>query len=336
MKLAGDIIPKIKQYSQQVYEVEMTQLRKIFMTQWGVPNDPTMCGEFDIIVSAIDFFGKKFPPETITTLMLQAISLSLKEATNFRYFLNQNKLYCSQEAYVGLVVKLPDCADHIGTIVFENCHHMSIPELATKIRFIVKLMSFCFNRRTALEQQFPHLKTIADEIVYQLLNDKYPYPLPGSSIVSLGNIGFCGYKRGKSPLRFNESVKFTLLEIEKKPIWDEAKQNFLPQDVLPVSVSADHRIFDGNLPIPKIINKNFHAMFRRMLEQPPLPSRVQAEFDFETEFMNKIEQLIASQLELGYKLMVFLQTYWFDFVVIDDLLTTEALEKANSLIDELA
>ena len=116
----------------------------------------------------------------------------------------------------------------------------------------------------------------------------------------------------------------------------QAKQNFLPQDVLPVSVSADHRIFDGNLPIPKIINKNFHAMFRRMLEQPPLPSRVQAEFDFETEFMNKIEQLIASQLELGYKLMVFLQTYWFDFVVIDDLLTTEALEKANSLIDELA
>ncbi|WP_419419358.1 hypothetical protein ACNVED_12630 [Legionella sp. D16C41] len=49
-------IPKVRTYNQKNHEVEMTPIRKVFMTQWDNPTDPTMAGQFNINVSCIDFF----------------------------------------------------------------------------------------------------------------------------------------------------------------------------------------------------------------------------------------------------------------------------------------
>jgi len=41
-------LPRLKQFMHANHEVEMTQTRRVLMTQWDNPNDPTMVGEFDI------------------------------------------------------------------------------------------------------------------------------------------------------------------------------------------------------------------------------------------------------------------------------------------------
>ena len=84
--------------------------------------------------------------------MMQTISLGLSENDSFRSYLSHKKLYQSKESYVGLIVKLPDCGDHIGTIVFENCHELTVQELALRARTLIKMMVYCFKKREQLEK----------------------------------------------------------------------------------------------------------------------------------------------------------------------------------------
>lgn len=330
MEMFQGIFPKIHEYSKLNSEMDMSPIRQVFMTQWDNPSDPTMVGEFNINITSLGFFDKKYPPETLTTLMLQTISLGLSENPSFRTYLSHKKLYQSKEAYVGLVVKLPDCGDHIGTIVFENCHKMNVPELATRIRTVLQMMVYCFKKREELEQAHPHLKLIGEKIVYDFANDLYAYPIPGNSVVSLSNIGHCGYTQTKSPLRSNEAMKFTLLEVEKKPVWNKVTQTFEPQDLLPVSISADHRIFDGNIPIPKITQALFQRSFeymRRTKPQPqtPLPQQQNA------QFIILLDRILTNHLELGYKSLSILQTAWPEFMALESLFDPEVAERIAQL-----
>lgn len=315
MKFSGALLPKIRAYSESNHEVEMSSIRKTFMTQWDNPSDPTMAGQFSIDVTCLDFFNKKFPAETLTCLMMQAVSLGLAINDSFRNYLSFRKIFRSKEAYIGLVVKLPGCDDHIGTIVFENCHQMSLMELAEKIRNIMKTMIFCYKKREFLEQNNPRVKELMKEMMHEFAYSTYDYPMPGTPFVSLSNIGYCGYSQCKSPLRRNESMKFTLMEIERKLVWQKETQSFEPRDMLPVSISADHRIFDGNLPVPKMTEEYFNKMFAEMVKNPtcskPLPDETK-------EFEELIEQLISHNIEIGYKFLLLIQTYWFDFISIEE------------------
>ncbi|KTD65254.1 2-oxo acid dehydrogenase subunit E2 [Legionella spiritensis] len=322
MKVSGELFPKIQRYAESNHEIEMTPIRKVFMTQWDNPSDPTMVGEFNMNISCIDFFGKKFPPETITILMMQAISLGISETASFRSFLNHKTLYQSKESYVGLIVKLPDCGDHIGTIVFENCHLNSLPELSARIRNVMKMMVYCYKKRELLETQHPHLKTIIDNMLYDFANDLYDYPMPGNSVVSLSNIGFCGYSQTKSPLRVNEAIKFTLLEVERRPVWNKKTNSFEPQDIMPVSISADHRIFDGNLPVPKITVDCFERTFAKMQNDLTKPIQHTSKSQ-EPQLVKTIDRILEHNLEAGYKALLALQTYWVEFLRVEDILSKE-------------
>ena len=317
MDLALEIFPKIYEYTHMTQEVEMTPIRKVFMTQWDNPSDPTMSGEFNINVTALDFFNKKFPPETITTLMLQAISQGLASQDSFRNFLSHKKLYQSKEAYVAIVVKLPDCGDHVGNIIFENCHLMSVKTIAVRIRQIMQMMVYCYKKREQLEQEHPELKGIFHADAYDYAYGLYEFPLVANPFTTLSNIGFCGYTQAKSPLRRNEGLKFTIYEIERKPVWNKEKEAFEPQDIMPVSVSADHRIFDGNLPIPKLVIKLFQENFERMLKdtEPPVLIPMQ-----DAEITKSLEELLEKNLELGYKALLAMQTVWVDFMKFDEVL----------------
>lgn len=319
MKIAEKVFPKILLYAQSIKEIELTPLRQIFLTQWGNPLDPTMIGDFNVNVSCIDFFNKKYPPETLTTLVLQTISLCLYENSPLRYFLSNSKMYQTKESYIGLAVKLPDCNDHIGTIVYENCHNLTAQALSSKVRNTLMMMVYCYKKREQLEKSFPHLAAIMQDTLYEHVNEFYGSPLFGSSVATLSNIGSCGYSQGKSPLRPNESVKFTLFEVEKKLVWNKETQAFEPQDILPVSMSADHRVFDGNIPMPKLFVQYFERIFAKLtkdLTEPQTPSPVVQS----QAFIKMFEQLLTNNLELGYKSLLMLQTYWPDFLSLDELL----------------
>lgn len=329
LDLTYEALPRIKKYTDEIKEIQMTPTRQMLMTQWDNPSDPTMVGEFDIDVSCLDFFNKKFPPETITTLILQVISQGLADNDSFRNFLNHKKLYQSKSAYVAVVVKLPDCGDHIGNIAFENCHNMSFFELSNRIRLVVEMMSYCYKKREELEKKHPQLKTIVEGALFDFNYGTYAYPLLGSSMVTLSNIGSCGYVRTKSPLRSNESMKYTLLAVERKQVWNKYTHTFEVQDILPISISADHRIFDGNLPIPKIVSGLFQQMFQRMVEdkekQVKNPAYVAvmsgvSERAQGVAFNTWLDEMIVQNVEVGYKALTILQNLWPDFVGIDEFI----------------
>jgi hypothetical protein len=322
LTVGQEFFPHIHNYSESIQAVEMSPTRQLFMTQWGNPNDPTMVGEFDVNINCLDFFNKKYPAQTLTILMLQTISQCIHDNELFRRFLYHKELYKSQQAYVAIVVQLPECGDHLGNIVFENCHNFSLPELINRIKHVIKIMTFCYKKREQLEKIYPHLKSITSEMLYDFNFGTYAYPMPGNSMVTLSNIGTCGYLRAKSPLRSTESMKFTLLEVTRKPVWNKITCQFEPQDVLPVSVSADHRILDGNLPIPKLINNLFQQKFKQMFEKKSNKNM------FWLNDLNDLEQFLAYNavfdqlphysVEIVYKTLLMLQSMWPDFMKIED------------------
>ncbi|MFC3908117.1 2-oxo acid dehydrogenase subunit E2 [Legionella dresdenensis] len=327
VKFTNDLSPRIQDFTKAHLEVPMSPIRKVFLTQWNDPGDPTMVGQFDIDVSAIDFFSKKYPPETITTLMLQTISIGLAENDPFRIFLSMKRLYQAEKAYTGLIVKLPDCGDQIGMIVFENCHLMTLRELALRIRSAMRMMVYCYQKRAQLEEMYPELLEYSETYLYSLFNDSYGYPVPGMPVVSLSNIGFCGYTQSKSPLRRNEAMKFTLMEVQRKPVWDNETNQFKPRDMLPVSISADHRIFDGNLPIPRVTVDYFNKMFSKMLEEQELPV-TKTDPELESQLAKAVEKMIIRSPDTAYAVLYGLQTYWLDFVSMHELFNHPLLKEA--------
>jgi len=233
------------------------------------------------------------------------------------------------------VVKLPECGDQIGNIIFENCHEMPFQELSSRIRQNMKMMTFCYKKREQLEKAHPALKLIVDDMLYDFNYGTYAYPMPGSSMVTLSNIGSCGYARTKSPLRSNESMKFTLLEVERKQVWNKKTHALELQDILPVSISADHRIFDGNLPIPKITAQLFHQMFEKMIGNKTKPVREQNhdasmvhanELEQILTYNEALDQLLSYNMELGYRMLVTLQNIWPDFVGLDEFFTKQMMK----------
>ena len=314
------------------HEIQMSPLRKVLMTQWNPPGDPLMVGQFSIDVTCLDVFGKKFPSPTLTTLMLQAVSHFLMKDDSHRNFLTHKKLYQSKNAYVALVVKLPNCNDHLGTIVYKNCHELSLSQLAEKISLSLQLMTYCYKKREEIESEHPHLQKNIDKLLYDWAHDVYPYPVPGDAIIPVSNIGFSGNSQAISPLRKQESFKITLLSVEKKPVWNHDSCQFEPRDLLPISMSADHRIFDGNLPLKKLIDGSFQTMFNKMLNDKDgsdIKDRVGSVIKDAAdsihsgrknlEFKTLFEKLLVENLELGHRVLYMLQTVCYDFIDIEDI-----------------
>ena len=325
MQMWQEANPRFRTFTEDSYEVEMTPIRKTFMTQWNNPGDPTMVAQFNLDVSCLGFFEKKYPVETLTTVMLQSISHLQGQDALFRSFLSYKKLYQSEHSYLGLVVSLPECGDHMGNIIFKDCHKMTAYELSVKIRRVLRMMVFCYKKREQLEIQYPYLKDSLDALFYDMAHNVYPYPMPGSPIISMSSIGFCGYSQATSPLRKEEALKFTLLTVERRPVWNKATQAFEPRDMLPISLSADHRIFDGSLRIPSGLNSSFQAVFQQMQKNDLKPVRRDM-LPHMLMFRKMIDKFLATNLELGYRLLVFLQTMWPDSMDVEEIFIEKSLK----------
>ena len=309
MQMRDEVFRQGMHYKPSFKAIEMTPLRKLLMTQWNDPGDPTMVAQFNLDVTCLDYFNRKYPPESITILMLQTISQLVAEQEGFRSFIFYKKIYQSDDSLITLVVKLPGCGDHIGNIVFKNCHQLSAAALMSRVRQMVRLMVFCYKKRHKLELEHPHLKDLQDTALRDSLDASvYPYPVMENPMISLSNIGSCGYSQAKSPLRINETLKLTLLEVERRHVWSKVSNAFEICDQLPVSISADHRVFDGNLPIPRMMGVLFQTLFERMKtntgESAQLPLQ-----DLLT--IKKIEKLLRNDLNLGYLALSSIQSMAF-------------------------
>ncbi|MDR3441833.1 MAG: 2-oxo acid dehydrogenase subunit E2 [Legionella sp.] len=281
---------KLKQeFDNEVYEVEMPPTKKVLMTQMNSPGDPTMVAQFNIDVSNFGFFENKYPHETLTALMMQAISSVLMSHDSFRNFLSFNKLYQTRSAYVSVIEKLPDCDAHLSTIHFHNCHEMTTNQLLSKINRSLQMMTYCYNKCAQIEEEHPDVKQQLDDMLYSHAHDVYPCPAPGSHSVFLSNIGSYGYSQASSPLLTHTGLHILLLAVERKSVWNNTTKSFEIKDLLPVSISADSRIFDGLLPIPDLLNKAFQTALQKMDQEDADPTA--KELTELSSYQQKIEQL---------------------------------------------
>lgn len=326
MHFFSNTLKNLQNNNEPPCEIEMTPLRKLSITQWNKPTDPTMVGQFNIDVTCLDFFEKKYPSDTLTILMLQTISQILADHPEYSLFLNDQKLFRRTAALVCLVVKLPDCGDHMGIITFQNCHNMSVPVLSAKIRQVVSMMAFCYKKREQLELEYPMLKLIQNSFINEMNDEVFRPILPRTPGVSLSNIGTFGYTQSKSPLLSNEAAKFTIMAVQRTPVWCQTTKTFIARDLLPVSVSTDHRIFGGNMPLPKTMDSVFQDVFAKMQLNSREPgSKTVKESSFSITKFNdkllakKINALLIENLQLGYMILMTLQTMWLDYLAVEDM-----------------
>ena len=310
----------LDKYTSSHHKIDLTPMRKIFMNMWSEPRDPTMVSQFNVNISCLDIFNKKFPQETLTMLMLQAISQSLHHHGMLQ-FLVHRELYQSQQAYVSLVVKLPNCHDHFGSIVFSNANIATPQALFFETRQIVKLMAYCYKKREELDTRYPHLKQISDKAYAEFSQSVYPHPEMANASVSLTNLGGLGYTHVKSPLLKNEALKFTLLDVERKQVWNKKTNTFEIQDLLPVSVSADHRVADGNVSVAKMVQGSFEIMFQKLQKSSQRPPK--EKFIYK-QIINIIDNLFVDELSndtlmIIYGILSYLQTSWPAFIPIQEL-----------------
>lgn len=266
--LAIEMGPSIaKETDQEIRPIEMTAIKKAMMAQHNNPGDPTIVAQFNMDITEFVAFQNEFSNAVLTALMMQAISLVLEENDSFRNFLSFKKLYQTQGAYVALVEKLADCDNHLGTLCFKDCHEISAEELLLKIKKTELVMHYCYQKREQIEQEHPEFQQDLNELLQHYSDDVFPNPIPGSYGVYLSNIGAYGYTHAASPLFKHTGLHVLLLTIEKKPVWNPTTNTFDAKDILPISISADNRIFDGMFPLPELLGKAFKTVFEAMKKQ---------------------------------------------------------------------
>lgn len=301
-------------FSQDKYSdpVELSTTRKLLMSQWKNPQDPTMVGDFELDITSLNHFS--YPDSDrhhrINLYMLQTISKMIADKNVLRRYVVQNRQRQAKNAYVSLVTRLPYCDGALSYIVLENCHQLTHQELQARIQFGVEIQLMCFQRKQALVNAHPHLRKKFEGIYYDSLNSVYPLALSDNLTVPISNLGAFGYTGAKSPLLPNDSLKVTLLKVERKPVWNEEKQNFVPRDILPISVSADHRVLDGNIHLPLLATKAFEYVctkWHRDEKENIAPSEYSL-----APFSQYIDYFLEQEVELGYQLLCAFQAIWYD------------------------
>ncbi len=312
MQRIPDLLGRMQQKTTDSLEIEMSPVRKLLMTQWNDPVDPTMVGQFNLDITCLDFFNKKYPPETLTTLMLQTISQLLVDYPEYQVFMRDKKLYQHQNARVSLVVKLPGCADQMGTITFQDCHKLTVQALSARIKQIVAMMVYCYKKREQVENEHPGIASLYDNLLDEMKDPVYRPVLPEVPGVCLSNNGAAGYIQGTSPLLSNETSKITLFEVQRTPVWSKISNTFEARDLLPVSVSVDHRVYGGDLPTPKALTEIFQDVFQRM--NPYEKTWLKMNKD-EWLIKKMVDRLLAENLEFGYMTLMTLQTMWPEYII---------------------
>lgn len=297
--------------------IEHTSMRKVLFSMWNDPELPTESAVFSINVSPVCFFEKKYKPETITCLMLQALSKACFDNPQTRIYVHNHKLYHPDDSYVALAVQLPGGGDQLGSIEFKNCHDMSMSELAQHIQNDITIMAYCHNKTQTLQNEHPYLRDVMNKLTSPRHERVYKDPVFARPAVSLSNIGHWGYEAAVSPLFPNEAFKLTLTKIDRKQVWNKTTNQFEVQDILPVGMSVDHRVFDGNIPIPYYMQAAFDQMFIEMEQATSkLVSKPCASLE---KFIETSNDLLDKDLEFGFIYLFSLTHVWKNYCSYEEL-----------------
>ena len=297
--------------------IEHTNMRKVLFSMWNDPELPTESAVFSINVSPVCFFEKKYKPETITCLMLQALSKACFDNPQTRIYMHNHKLYHPDDSYVALAVQLPGAGDQLGSIEFKNCHDMSMSELAQHIQNDITIMTYCHKKTQALQKEHPYLRDVVNKLTSPRNERVYNDPVFAKPAVSLSNIGHWGYEAAVSPLFPNETFKLTLTKIDRKQVWNKTTNQFEVQDILPVGMSVDHRVFDGNIPMPYYMQAAFDQMFTEMKQATSkLVSKPCANLE---KFIETSNDLLDKDLEFGFIYLFSLTHVWKNYCSYEEL-----------------
>jgi hypothetical protein len=284
--------------------VEASSTRRIMMNAWKPPVNPTMFSLFSLDVSRVEVFENKYPPQTLTGLVLQAMSKLNKENPSLRNYVVHNKIYNSVDNYIHLVVNLPGATNHLAMLKLKNSHELTLYELSDRVQNYIQVMSYARYKSEELAEEYPGL--LADYYTAAVPDsyDAFRYiELPGS-IISLTNVGPWAGEQSLSPLLPFESLKLTMSQVDKKQIWNNKIKTFEIQDRLPIGLSADHRVFDANMGTPKMLQIALDEMIDK-LEQNGAPSQSEeikaVDMDQFVEFSNK---MLEKDLKWGFRYLM--------------------------------
>jgi hypothetical protein len=313
-------------------EIEISPIRSIMLHNFSQPDDPVIVAEFDLNISALDYFNHTTRGQLILTpLILQSISAAIAGQDRFRDYYHNGRLYRSQQAYLSLAIKLPGCDEHISSVIFENCHQYTVYELLYKIKMARDIQVYCYQKRQEIEKIHPNLKykwasTSAD--VMKIFRLNYA---PDAALVGLSNVVESGFSRGKVALLPSETMRFLMLKMTRKHIWNESTHAFEDQDVLPLSLSADHRLFDGNIPVPLLIDNAFQESFRQF-SQNEQNNRTLMVKNYKT-CLNKIlyalDMMAVTDMKMAHAMMTLYQSIWHDSIPC-----TEMFPKIAAILEQ--
>lgn len=298
--------------------IKKTPVREVFSSIWDEPRLPTMSSSFSIDVSRLEFFEKKYPSEALTILMMQAFSKMASEHDMFRNYIYNNEIYQPDHAYFGLAIYLPEYKDHLGCIEFKDCHKETFQDLAIKIKKTIPLIAYCFKRCRELEKIYPHLALFNEERFRYNNDNVYPNMLKTSPSVKFSNVGHWGYEDTVSPLMPGDTVKITVNAVQKKQVWNQQTKTFEPRDIVNVSMSGDHRVFDGNIPAKKLVQEKFHEVFDAMKANlSSTDFRVKSDIISLDDFKAEVAKWEQINVDYLHKVLHMISFTWKDYKQID-------------------
>lgn len=305
--LYQESLPYADELDKEVYEIPMSATQKNFMIQMHTPGDPTMVAQFELDVSRFYCQPNLANTNLLTPLMLQAMSRTLQEHASFRCFLSFNKLYQTRSAYVALINQLPDYPGHLATIYFRNAHELSAEKINARINRALQMMTYCYRKREQIDIDHPEIKADFEQKLLSQLDELYPYPVPGSQSIYLCNLGEYGYTQATAPLLKQMGLTLLMLTMQKKAVWDHTQQAFLAKEILPISISADSRVFHGLIPIPQLLQEAWDICLAQLSAPSPSPCDLGIKDPLLQELLAKISA--KNQLQYAFEIKKVMAQY---------------------------
>lgn len=290
--------------------IEASSTRRILINAWKPPINPTMFSLFSLDVSRLEIFENKYPPQTLTGLVLQAMSKLNKENPNLRNYVVHHKMYNAVDNYVHLVVNLPGATNHLAMLKIKNSHEISVYELSDRVQNYVQLMSYARYKSEQLAEEYPGLLTNYYAAAVPDHADAFRYvELPGS-IISLTNVGPWTGEQSLSPLLPFESLKLTMSQVDKKQIWNNKIKTFEVQDRLPIGLSADHRVFDANMGTPKMLQVALNEMIDQLEENGERGQSEEIKAVDIDQFIDFSNKMLEKNLKWGFRYLIGASHCW--------------------------